>query len=78
MDPRGKAPVAIELNATLAELLARICAEQMTGDTTAAPHQVSEAASMRLTLNMDCDPTVTVLLTGSMDRTCSNDGAVNV
>jgi hypothetical protein len=32
MDPRGKAPVAIELNATLAELLARICAEQGTED----------------------------------------------
>jgi hypothetical protein len=32
MDPRGKAPVAIELNATLAELLARLCAEQGTDD----------------------------------------------
>lgn len=31
-DPRGKGPVAIELNATLAELLARICAEQETED----------------------------------------------
>lgn len=31
-DPRGKGPVAIELNATLAELLARICAEQGTDD----------------------------------------------
>ena len=32
MDPRGKAPVSIELNATLAELLARLCAEQGTED----------------------------------------------
>jgi hypothetical protein len=32
MDPRGKGPVAIELNATLAELLARICADQGTED----------------------------------------------
>ena len=32
MDPRGKGPVAIELNATLAELLARICAAQGTDD----------------------------------------------
>jgi hypothetical protein len=32
MDPRGKGPVAIELNATLAELLARICAAQGTED----------------------------------------------
>ena len=31
-DPRGKAPVSIELNATLAELLARICATQETED----------------------------------------------
>jgi len=32
MDPRGKAPVAIELNPTLAELLARLCVEQGTDD----------------------------------------------
>jgi hypothetical protein len=32
MDPRGKAPIAIELNATLAELLARLCAEQGSDD----------------------------------------------
>lgn len=32
MDPRGKSPVTIELNATLAELLARICAAQDTDD----------------------------------------------
>ncbi len=31
-DPRGKAPVAIELNPTLAELLARLCVEQETDD----------------------------------------------
>lgn len=31
-DPRGRGPVAIELNATLAELLARVCAEQGTDD----------------------------------------------
>ena len=27
MDPRGKGPVTIELNPTLAELLARLCVE---------------------------------------------------
>jgi hypothetical protein len=32
MDPRGKAPVAIELNPTLAELLARLCVEMETED----------------------------------------------
>ncbi|MEZ4399622.1 MAG: hypothetical protein R3B06_06370 [Kofleriaceae bacterium] len=32
MDPRGKAPVSIDLNPTLAELLARLCAEQGTDD----------------------------------------------
>jgi hypothetical protein len=32
MDPRGRSPVTVELNATLAELLARICAEQGTDD----------------------------------------------
>ncbi|KAB2901737.1 MAG: hypothetical protein F9K40_08300 [Kofleriaceae bacterium] len=32
MDPRGKAPVAIELNPTLAELLARLCVELDTDD----------------------------------------------
>lgn len=32
MDPRGKSPVSIELNPTLAELLARICAAQDTED----------------------------------------------
>jgi hypothetical protein len=32
MDPRGKAPVAIELNPTLAELLARLCVEMETDD----------------------------------------------
>ena len=34
MDPRGKAPVAIELNPTLAELLARLCVELDTDDYT--------------------------------------------
>jgi hypothetical protein len=32
MDPRGKAPVAIELNPTLAELLAKLCVEMETED----------------------------------------------
>ncbi len=32
MDPRGKAPVTIELNPTLAELLVRLCVEQGTED----------------------------------------------
>ena len=32
MDPRGKANVTIELNPTLAELLARLCAAQGTED----------------------------------------------
>lgn len=32
MDPRGRAPVTIELNPTLAELLARLCAELGTED----------------------------------------------
>ncbi|HVK75759.1 MAG TPA: hypothetical protein VM734_20655 [Kofleriaceae bacterium] len=32
MDPRGRSSVTIELNATLAELLARLCAEQDTED----------------------------------------------
>jgi len=32
MDPRGRAPVTVELNATLAELLARLCADEGTED----------------------------------------------
>jgi hypothetical protein len=32
MDPRGRAPVSIELNPTLAELLARICVDEATED----------------------------------------------
>jgi hypothetical protein len=32
MDPRGKAPVSIELNPTLAELLVRLCVEEETED----------------------------------------------
>ena len=32
MDPRGRAPVSIELNPTLAELLARLCADEGTED----------------------------------------------
>lgn len=32
MDPRGKAPVSVELNPTLAELLARLCADAGTED----------------------------------------------
>ena len=32
MDPRGKGPVTIELNSTLAELLARLCVELETED----------------------------------------------
>ena len=32
MDPKGRGTVTIELNATLAELLARLCAEQDTED----------------------------------------------
>lgn len=32
MDPRGKAPVPIELNPTLAELLVRLCVELGTED----------------------------------------------
>ena len=32
MDPRGKGPVAIELNPTLAELLVRLCVELETDD----------------------------------------------
>ena len=32
MDPRGLGPVQVELNATLAALLARLCAEQDTED----------------------------------------------
>lgn len=31
-DPLGKAPVAVELNATLAQLLAKICSDQGTED----------------------------------------------
>ena len=31
-DPRGVGPVSIELNATLAELLAKLCAEMETED----------------------------------------------
>ena len=34
MDPRGKGPVTIELNPTLAELLARLCVELQTEDAT--------------------------------------------
>ena len=33
-DPRGKGPVTIELNHTLAELLARLCVELGTDDPT--------------------------------------------
>ncbi len=32
MDPRGRAPVTIELNPTLAELLARLCVDAGTDD----------------------------------------------
>jgi hypothetical protein len=32
MDPRGRAPISIELNPTLAELLARMCADEGTED----------------------------------------------
>ena len=32
MDPRGKAPVTVDLNPTLAELLVRLCVEQGTED----------------------------------------------
>ena len=32
MDPRGKAPIAIELNPPLAELLAKLCVEMETED----------------------------------------------
>ncbi len=32
MDPRGKAPVTVELNPTLADLLVRLCVEQGTED----------------------------------------------
>ena len=32
MDPRGVGPVTIELNATLAQLLAKLCAELETED----------------------------------------------
>jgi hypothetical protein len=32
MDPRGLGPVSVELNRTLAELLARLCAELDTDD----------------------------------------------
>ena len=32
MDPQGRGTVAVELNATLAELLVRLCAEQGTED----------------------------------------------
>jgi hypothetical protein len=32
MDPRGKGPVTVELNPTLAELLARLCVELETED----------------------------------------------
>jgi hypothetical protein len=31
-DPRGRGPVSVELNATLAELLARLCVELDTDD----------------------------------------------
>ena len=34
MDPRGKGPVTIELNHTLAELLAKLCVELETDDYT--------------------------------------------
>lgn len=34
MDPRGQGPVAVELNRTLAELLARLCVELDTEDYT--------------------------------------------
>jgi hypothetical protein len=34
MDPRGLGPVTVELNRTLAELLARLCAELDTEDYT--------------------------------------------
>ncbi len=34
MDPMGKGPVSIELNHTLAELLARLCVELDTEDAT--------------------------------------------
>ena len=34
MDPKGVGPVAVELNATLAQLLARLCAELETEDYT--------------------------------------------
>jgi pimeloyl-CoA synthetase len=34
MDPMGKGPVTVELNHTLAELLARLCAELGTEDVT--------------------------------------------
>ncbi len=34
MDPRGMGPVTIELNHTLAELLARLCVELETEDVT--------------------------------------------
>jgi hypothetical protein len=32
MDPRGRSPISIELNPTLAELLARLCVELETDD----------------------------------------------
>ena len=34
MDPKGKGPVMVELNHTLAELLARLCVELETDDPT--------------------------------------------
>ena len=34
MDPQGKGPVTVELNHTLAELLARLCVELETDDPT--------------------------------------------
>jgi len=34
MDPMGKGPVTVELNQTLAELLARLCVELETDDPT--------------------------------------------
>jgi hypothetical protein len=34
MDPKGKGPVTVELNHTLAELLARLCVELETDDYT--------------------------------------------
>jgi hypothetical protein len=34
MDPRGKGPVTVELNHTLAELLARLCVELEADDPT--------------------------------------------